>query len=136
TIALAACCAVIAPKLAYATQVFFDDFTNGASPAWGNERGSWRVVDGTYDATFPNNNPLTYTSVTTFPALTDFTAEVTVNDVNDGGLWLRSSFNGGAINGILLVTGGDGGTFNGFYFHEVHNGATGAELSKVSMAGL
>ena len=51
-------------------------------------------------------------------------------------IWLRSSFNGGAINGILLVTGGDGGTFNGLYFHEVHNGATGGELSKVSVPGL
>lgn len=131
-----ALCALIVPNTTHATQVFFDDFTNGASSAWGNERGTWRAVDGTYDATFPSNSPLTYSSVTTLPALTNFTASLTANDVNDGGVWLRSSFNGGAINGILLVTGGDGGTFNGFYFHEVHNGVTGAELSKVGVPGL
>jgi hypothetical protein len=61
---------------------------------------------------------------------------VTVNDLNDGGIWLRSSFNGGAINGILLVTGGFTGTFNGLYFHEFHNGITGAALSQVAIPGL
>jgi len=127
---------IIVASEATATQLFFDDFTNGASPAWGNERGSWRALNGTYDATFPSNSPLTYSSVTTLPSLTDFTAQVTVNDLNDGGIWLRSSFNGGAINGILLVTGGFTGTFNGLYFHEVHNGVTGAALNAVSVPGL
>jgi hypothetical protein len=118
------------------TQVFFDDFTNGANPAWGNERGSWRALDGAYDATSPSNNPMTYSSVTTLPKLTDFTVKVTVNNLNDGGLWLRSSFNGGAINGVLLVTGGYGGSFDGLYFHVFRNGNPGDPLSKVDVPGL
>lgn len=118
-IAAAAFHGIIFSNTTYAAQVFFDDFTNGASPAWGNERGSWRAVDGTYDATLPSNNPLTYSSVTTFPGLTNFTASATVHDFGDGGLWLRSSFNGGAINGLLLITGGGAATFSGVYFHEV-----------------
>lgn len=118
------------------TPVFFDEFTNGANPAWGNERGSWRALDGAYDAASPSNSPVTYSSVTTLRTLTDFTAKVMVNNLNDGGLWLRSSFNGGAINGVLLVTGGEGGTFNGFYFHVFRDGNAGPALSKVPVADL
>ena len=117
-------------------QVFFDDFTTGANPAWGNERGSWRALNGAYDATFPSNNPMTYSSVTTMRTLTDFVAKVTVNNLSDGGLWLRSSFNDGAISGILLVTGGYTGTFDGLYFHELHNGNASAPLNKISLPGL
>lgn len=119
---------------ASATILFSDDFTGSPSPAWGNELGMWRDINGAYDASLPHS--LTYTSVTSLPSLADFSVSVTVNDWNDGGLWLRSSYNSGAINGILLVTGGDTGSFNGYYFHEVHNGVTGAELGKTAVAGL
>jgi hypothetical protein len=123
---------------ASASIVFQDNFLSGAKPDWGNERGSWRVPTSSkaYDATHPNNNPVTYTSVTTHSNLTDFTVRVTVNDLNDGGVWLRSNFNGGNVNGILLVTGGSIGTSNGFYWHVFHNGSAGSPLQNVSVPGI
>jgi hypothetical protein len=99
---------------ASATPIFVDTFDSGASPAWGNERGAWRAEDGTYDASLPNNDPLTYTSVTTFPDLIDFVIDVDVNDTDDGGIWLRSSFENGLITGILLVLAS-----SEVYWHEV-----------------
>jgi hypothetical protein len=117
--------------------LFFDDFNSGAaSAAWGNERGNWRVADGTYDATNPSNNPLTYSGVTTLTGLTDFAVDVDVLALNDGGIWLRSNFNGGNINGVLLVTGGSGGSFNGFYWHVVQNGSAGSILGSRGLDGL
>src|SRR5271155_3334029 len=74
--------------------IFKDNFTGGAKPDWGNESGQWRAVQGTYDASVPGNgaaHPVTYSSVTTHAALTNFTVKVTVKDLNDGGVWLRSA---------------------------------------------
>jgi len=121
---------------ASAAIVFSDNFDGGASSAWGNERGSWRDTGGVYDATNPNNNPITYSSVTTFSALTDFAVDVDVNDLDDGGIWLRSAFNGGAINGVLLVTGGNNGNNNGLYWHTVQNNVFSAPLQSVGVPGL
>ena|SRR5579859_5775584 len=123
---------------ASASVVFSDSFLSGAKPDWGNERGNWRAPAGTraYDATNPSNNPVTYTSVTTHANLTNFTVRVTVNDLNDGGVWLRSNWNGGNINGILLVTGGNLGTNNGFYWHVFRNGVAGSPLQSVSVPGV
>jgi len=106
---------------AEAAVIFEDNFDAGASAAWGNQRGNWRDGGGVYDATNPSNNPTTYSDVTTLTDLTDFTVEVDVNDLNDGGIWLRSSFSGGSASGVLLVTGGSLGSFNGFYWHTVQN---------------
>ncbi|OGL15193.1 MAG: hypothetical protein A3F92_03265 [Candidatus Rokubacteria bacterium RIFCSPLOWO2_12_FULL_71_22] len=119
-----------------ATVVFFDDFNSGASAAWGNERGNWRADGGIYDATNPNNTPTTYTSVTTLPALTDFVVDVDVNGVNDGGVWLRSSFSSGTINGVLLVTGGFSGVNNGLYWHTVVNNGFSGILNNGLVPGL
>lgn len=120
---------------AQATVLFHDDFSSESS-AWGNERGNWRVVDGTYDATNPNNSPVTYSSVTTLPALKDFSVDVDVRRLDDGGVWLRSDFNGGAINGILLITGGDLGRNNGLYWHVVKNGVVSRILNLGTAAGV
>lgn len=46
--------------------------------------------------------------MTTFASLTDFTVDVDVNSLDDGGIWLRSSYNSGSLSGVLLVTGGWG----------------------------
>jgi hypothetical protein len=108
---------------AQATIVFSDDFNSGVSADWGNERGNWRDTNGVYDASAPDNNPITYSSVTSQSSLTDFRVRVDVNDLDDGGVWLRSNFNGGAINGVLLVTGGTNGTSDSLYWHTVQNGA-------------
>lgn len=92
--------------------LFADDFTAGPSPQWGNEVGAWSAVDGAYRSAAPSNNPMTYTSLGL--SLRDFTLDLDVNQVRDGGIWLRSpEYN----RGILLVTGGFGGTGNGLYWH-------------------
>lgn len=121
---------------ATAAVLFADNFDAGASGAWGNEAGSWRAAGGTYDASVPDNNPITYSSVTTLPGLTDFRVRVDVNDVDDGGIWLRSSFNGGAISGVLLVTGGNNGNADTLYWHTVVNGAFSAPTATSFLPGL
>jgi hypothetical protein len=121
-----------------AATVFSDNFNSGAKPDWGNEQGQWRAVSGTYDASIPGNggtHPVTYSSVTTHPALTDFTVKVTVKHLNDGGVWLRSAYNGGQINGVLLVTGGESGTYNGFYWHVVQNGSFSSPMGLAAFPG-
>lgn len=121
---------------AAATVLFSDNFDSGASAAWGNEAGSWRATGGTYDAGVPDNNPITYSSVTTLPGLTDFRVQVDVNEVDDGGIWLRSSFNGGSISGVLLVTGGNNGNADTLYWHTVVNGAFSAPTASTFLPGL
>ena len=108
---------------ASATILFSDNFDGGASAAWGDQSGDWRTTGGVYDAGNPDNSPITYTDVTTLPGLTDFSLSVDVNSVDDGGVWLRSSYNAGSISGVLLVTGGSTGSNNGLHWHTVVNGA-------------
>ena len=121
---------------AAAAVLFSDNFDAGASAAWGNEAGSWRTAGGTYDAGVPDNNPITYTGVTTLPGLTDFRVRVNVNEVDDGGIWLRSSFNGGSISGVLLVTGGNNGNADTLYWHTVVNGVFSAPAATSFLPGL
>ncbi|MEW5896041.1 MAG: PEP-CTERM sorting domain-containing protein [Candidatus Omnitrophota bacterium] len=113
--------------------VFFDDFSAGSSQ-WGNERGNWSAAGGVYNAGSPDNVPPTYSSAQT-GLLTDFVMDVDVNNVRDGGLWLRSSYNSG-VSGVLLVTGGFGGTFNGFYWHILSNDSYSAGINYASYSGL
>ena len=115
---------------------FSDDFTGGASSAWSNDRGSWRSAGGVYDATNPNSQPPTYTAVRTRPGLGDFAVDVDVLSWNDGGVWLRSDFNGGAVNGVLFVTGGLSGAYDGFYWHVWTDGVAGPMLEQTPVAGL
>ena len=120
---------------AMAARTFCDSF-HPASTTWGDQRGGWRSGARQYDAASPNNNPPTYTDLTPYSALTNFTVWVTVNDLNDGGIWLRSNYNGGNVNGVLLVTGGDIGTNNGFYWHVVTNGVYSPPMQLVSVPGI
>lgn len=121
---------------ASAAVVFSDNFDAGASPAWGDERGGWRDTGGTYDATNPSNSPVTYSSVTTLPGLTDFSVDVDVLGFDDGGVWLRSSFGGGNISGVLLVTGGFTGSNDGLYWHVVTGGSFSGVLSPGAAPGV
>lgn len=109
--------------------IFSDSFTTAPSASWGNEVGSWSAAGGVYSATAISNNPPTYSSLPY--SLTDFSVTVTINALQDGGIWLRSSSN---ANGILLVTGGRGGAGSGLYWHEIVNGnwSTPAILSEVT----
>lgn len=107
--------------------IFSDTFAEGPSGLWGNELGGWVAPAGVYFPTAPGNLPPTYTSLPF--VLTDFSVTVTVNQLSDGGIWLRSSDNG---NGIVLVTGGNLGTGTGLYWHEVVGGNSGPALNGVS----
>lgn len=111
----------------HAQVIFSDNFTSGSAAAWGNEVGNWTATGGVYFPTSPNNSPPTYTSVPF--SLTDFSVTVTINQLSDGGIWLRSADNG---NGILLVTGGNGRTGTGLYWHEIQNGGVGPARNEVS----
>jgi hypothetical protein len=110
-----------------AQTIFSDSFTGGASAAWGNEVGGWTATSGVYFPTAPNNSPATYTSLPY--TLTDFSVTVTIGQLSDGGIWLRSANN---QNGILLVTGGNGRTGTGLYWHEIQNGVVSPALNAVT----
>jgi hypothetical protein len=121
---------------ASATVLFSDNFSSGASAAWGDQSGNWRTTGGVYDAGNPDNSPVTYTDVTTLPSLTNFSLSVDVNSVDDGGVWLRSSYTAGSISGVLLVTGGSIGSNNRLYWHTVVNGAFSRVQQPVGIPGL
>jgi hypothetical protein len=114
---------------AYAGVIFSDTFSSDLGQ-WGNERGNWVVSGGVYNASNPTNSPATYSSATTAD-LSDFVVDVLVNDFQDGGVWLRSSYAGGKASGVLLVTGGYGGSFNGLYWHVVTDDNYGTGLNAV-----
>lgn len=128
--------ALLASPPALASSTFCDTFMNANDPAWGNQDGSWAIAHRKYYATKPNNNPLTYTDLVNYQALKNFTVGVTVNDVLDGGIWLRSQYNAGALNGVLLVVGGACSSDTGLYWHVVQSGNTGNCLNVVSVPGL
>jgi hypothetical protein len=119
--------ATLGPAHARAGIIFSDNFNTGASPLWGNEVGSWFAAGGVYDSQFPSNNPPTYTGLPF--VLSDFSIDVDVNLLQDGGIWLRSA---GNTNGVLLVTGGHLGTGTGLYWHVVTNGSFSGILNEVT----
>lgn len=96
---------------------------------WNNQLGCWFGNSGTYDAQFPSNSPTTYSDLSY--VLGDFSVDVDVNKLQDGGIWLRSSFGGGSESGVLLVTGGSGGTGTGLYCHTVQSGSYSGTLNPV-----
>ena len=95
----------------HAATVFSDNFDGGASALWGNERGGWAASGGLYDSASPGTFPNTRS---TLPFdLTDFSVDFDVNNLQDGGIWLRSAAAPGSAigqSGVLLVTGGRAGT--------------------------
>lgn len=141
--ALISCAILPLCKVAEAGILFTDNFdTNGSdSPPWGNQHGDWSASSGVYSAAEPSAAPITYSSLTAYD-LTDFSFQVDVNDISDGGIWLRSDFNGGNVNGVLLVLGG-GGYGSGvrigsagheIYWHVVHDGVAGVAYDAVGDA--
>lgn len=119
---------IINANSANADVIFQDDFNSGASPLWENELGDWSASGGVYNGLAPNNNPLTYSSLPF--NLTDFRIDVDINKVVDGGIFFRSS--GDTPNtrsGVLLVTGGEGNTGTGLYWHIIKDGDAGAILN-------
>ncbi len=114
--------------------VFSDNFDSGASPMWGNEVGAWSAAGGVYNAASPGSFPNAYSSLPF--DLGDFSIDVDINGVSDGGIWLRSAAAPGSpigIQGVLLVTGAGATGGTGLYWHQVNNGTTyGAALNAVS----
>lgn len=88
----------------HAQTIFTDNFDSGASSQWSNLRGSWTTTGGAYYATAPNNVPPTFTGLPF--VLQNFAIDVDIDQVADGGIWLRCGSTG--TNGVLLVTGGHG----------------------------
>ena len=120
----------VAPGQGHSAVLFSDDFNAGASPLWGNEVGNWSASGGVYNAGAPSNSPTTYSSIPN--VVTDFIFEVDVNNVDDGGVWLRSSLVGGQRTGVLLVTGGNAQSGTGLYFHIVQNDSFSGILNEVT----
>ena len=105
-----------------ASVIFSDNFTSGPSPLWGNENGSWTSSGGVYYATAPNNSPNAYSSVPY--SLRDFSVDFDINDVSDGGVFLRATPVPGSplgVKGILLnLKVPDGGSR--LYWHIFYDG--------------
>ena len=127
-----------APLAAHASSVnFTDTFTGGASSHWQSYTGSWAAHDGVYDAQYPNNNPLTLSSLDfNLQNASSFTFDVDVNSLADGGIWIDTD--GTNQNGVLLVLGGSGyGPSNGaagghdIYWHIVQGGSVSGQLGLV-----
>jgi hypothetical protein len=116
---------------AYAAVLFYDDFNSGARPEWGSEIGAWETSDGLYYATTRPDYP--YSSVTSLPELTDFVVELDINNFSDGGVWLRST---SPHNAVLLVTGGNGGSYNGMYWHIMDNGTDSSSINFGEFPGI
>ncbi|MCA9285654.1 MAG: hypothetical protein KDA22_10585 [Phycisphaerales bacterium] len=103
---------------------FSDDFASGPSELWGNEVGAWSAPSGAYLATQPDNFPNAYSSLPF--ELEDFSIDMDVSSISDGGIWLRSAAAPGSavgIKGVLLVTGAGSTGGTGAYWHIVADGA-------------
>ena len=130
--AVTTCVAVLSFCGSAHAAIFSDNFDAGASPLWSNDIGNWTATGGVYQAGSPSNNPST---ITVLPyVLTDLELDLDINNVQDGGVWLRvEQFpDGRAKNGVVLVTGGYGGTGNGLYWHTFTNGGFSGILNPVS----
>ena len=87
----------------FTATIFSDSLDAGASPSWGNEVGGWSAAGGAYRAMAPANGPAAFSSLPY--DLTDFSVDFDVNDVEDGGIYLRSTPVPGSplgIQGVLL----------------------------------
>jgi hypothetical protein len=116
----------LSPLKARASIVSFSDsFSPAASSLWSDSSGHWTTSNGQYFAQVPSNSPVTFTGLPF--DLTNFTVDVTVNSLGDGGVWLRTEgtdlVNGSPQDGILLVTGGDG------YGQGARGGTAGTSLN-------
>ncbi len=109
--------------IAQAQPIFSDDFENGLSLLWGNERGNWVASGGVYGAMQPSNNPCTYSSLPF--TLADMEIECDVLGTIDGGVWLHTNPEG--TNGVLFVL-----AHNKAYWHTVTNNNFSGPLSEAS----
>ncbi|MEM9544180.1 MAG: hypothetical protein AAGA60_32450 [Cyanobacteria bacterium P01_E01_bin.42] len=120
---------VLSVGQAKAATIFTDNFDAGASSLWGNETGDWTVTDGKYFANDGGNSSLPF-------LLSDFSVELDITNIQNNGIWLRSSLDAGTSlgrTGVLLAVGGLGGTGTGMYWHIVTDGNdSGPVLNEIS----
>ena len=92
----------VAPAGAQAIN-FSDNFNPPSSP-WHSLSGNWTGRGGKYYATVPNNNPF---ALTILPFdVKEYTLKVTVNELGDSGILVRT--NPAGTHYVLLVLGGYG----------------------------
>jgi len=95
---------------------YTDNFDSGLQLPWSNQRGNWVAQGGVYYAQTPGNSPVT---ATLLPYdVTDFTAEVDINNVDDGGLWARANSDG-TVGVMLILHGGS------IYWHVITDPTSG-----------
>lgn len=128
---LLACACLLSGAQAHAATLFADNFDSGPSSLWGNDLGNWTTSGGVYQATSPSAIPTANSSLPF--VLTDFSLELDVINVKDGGVWLRSTHTGTGLDrtGVLLITGGRGGTVGNLYWHIVTGTTPGGIFGEV-----
>jgi len=94
----------ISAAQAHAAFVFTDKF-KPPSALWNDASGSWTASKGDYYAQHPNNNPEALSSLPYVFGNVNDTFTVKVNDLGDGGIYLKSST---SSDYVLLVLGGAG----------------------------
>src|SRR5690349_9770240 len=117
----------------HAGVIFSDDFASGPSSLWGNESGDWTASSGAYFATAPNNQPNAYSSVPY--DLRNFAVDFDINDVSDGGIFLRATPEPATpcgIKGILLNFKVPGGAR--VYWHIFYDGTDASPPLNVTNA--
>jgi len=118
---------------AHALTSFSDNFNSGASALWGNEVGAWAAAGGVYKATSPGFMPPADSSLPF--NLADFTVDFDINNVNDGGIWLRSSAapsTAFGIKGVLLALKTTDGPAR-IYWHIDPDGTTEGSPTNVTV---
>ncbi len=112
-------------SVASATTLFFDDFNGGPDVAWSNQYGSWTVTSGgSYISLSPKSSNPTYSSINTLPLLTDFALDIDVNNLQHGGIFLRST---SRDRGVALILRSNGT----IYWHKRSGGRWGSKLGEV-----
>ena len=113
-----------------ATLLFSDNFDAGASPLWGNQLGNWTDAGGVYQAQVYNNFPASHSSLPF--NLQDFEYEMNINQIKEGGVFLRSSEAPGSaigIEGVMFVFAS-----NQFFWHVVAPDTYGPGFNQVFSA--
>lgn len=108
---------------AQAKTIFFDHFGQRSS-LWQADEDSaeWQSGRHGYGATKVQEDDMPGANLHLPIDLRDFSLELDITDVKDGGIWLRSAEAKGTKlgrTGVVLVTGGLGGTGTGLYWHIV-----------------
>jgi hypothetical protein len=78
---------------------YTDNFNSGTQLTWENQRGNWGTSGGVYYAGSPGNSPVT-ASLLPYN-VTNFSADVDISGLGDGGLWARA--NATATAGVMLI---------------------------------